>query len=423
MQKKPLVIILGGGFAGVRVALDLARRKSAKIILIDKSPYHAMHGQFYELASFFHKERHGETTGEIKRDFHNSLNSASIAYDDIFHRHPSVEVMRAQVVKVKPRESMVLFADGRGLYYDWLIYALGSETNYFNIPHLEQNAFGLKTPEDALNIRDRIDELFYHAPKHKKITVVISGGGFTGIELAGELVGYMKKLAVLHHHPVGNWACIVMEASSSILSTSSVWAQQKAKKRLARLGVTVILDHSIVDVLPNLLYAGKERQPLAFDILIWTAGVQGSSMSALIEGVEPSEKRCIPVDETLRMKDAPNIFVAGDSAATLDQKTKQPIPMTAQKALHEASYISRALLALIENPKTKLAKYRPKLSSYIIPLGGKYAILETPHIRASGCLVWALKYAVTFKYLISIVPFRKAFSVLMREIQLYTKND
>ncbi len=423
MQRKPLVLVLGGGYAGVRVALDLARQKSAKVILIDKNPYHALPTQYYELATFFRNEPRVETIQQLKGGFHNALYSAVISLKELFAKYPDVEVMQATVSLVRPKDSCIVLADGRRLYYEWLVFALGSQTNYFNIPHLEQNALGLKTPEEALNVRDQLDELFYKSPKQKKITVVIGGGGFTGSELAGEVVGYMRKLAREHQHPAGHWSCVVVEAGSSVLGTSSAWAQRKAKARLSRLGVTFLFDHAIVDVWPNLLYIGQERRPLPFDLLVWTAGVKGSCLGDLIEGIAPSKKNCVPVNNTLRIEGLENIFVAGDVAATVDSKTKTPMPMTAQKALQEAKYISRSLKNLIQNPKAKLKSFEPKSSSFIIPLGGKYALLETPYVKLSGSLIWVLKYIVVFKYLITIMSPWKSFGFLMSEIRLYTKND
>ena len=225
MQKKPTVLVLGGGYAGVRVALDLARSKSAEVILIDKNPYHALPTQYYELATFFRDEPRVETAQQLKSSFHDALYSAVISLKDLFAKYPDVELMRATVTLVRPKDSCVVLADGRRLQYDWLVFTLGSQTNYFNIPHLEQNSLGLKTAEEALNMRDRLDELFYNSPKQKKITVVIGGGGFTGSELAGEVVGYMRKLARTHQHPAGHWSCVVVEAGHSVLGTSSAWAQ------------------------------------------------------------------------------------------------------------------------------------------------------------------------------------------------------
>ena len=158
-------------------------------------------------------------------------------------------------------------------------------------------------------------------------------------------------------------------------------------------------------------------------MLIWTAGVKGSCLADIIEGIELSKRNCVPVDETLRITVAKNIFAAGDVATTLDPKTKNPVPMTAQKALDEGKYIARYLLILIKDPKTALAPYRAKPSSFIIPIAGKYAVLETPYLKISGIFIWALKYFVILKYLLSIVSVPNAFKIVMREVRLYAKTD
>lgn len=423
MQKKPKVVIVGGGYGGVRVALDLLKKKSADVILIDKNTYHVLPAQYYELGALFRTEPKHETIRRLRGDFQDYFYSAAIPFEDIFHKYAQIKILRASVRHVVPRENALILEDGRRISYDWLVVGIGSRTHYFDIPHLESNSIGFKKIEDVLNIRNRIDELFLSSPKNKKITVVIGGGGFTGSELAGELVGYMKKLSHLHARPVGNWECIMVEAGHTILGTSSEWIQRKAKKRLLGLGVTFLFDSPIVDVWPNLLYIGNERKPFPFDVLVWTAGVKGACEGDIIEGVVLAKKNCLPPSPTLRVEPYDNVFTVGDVAATEDPKTKTPMPMTAQKAIHEAQYVARAIGALIKNKNAKLESYVPRQSQFIIPLGGKYALLEAGPLRASGFFVWVLKYVILLRYLLSLMPTTRAVRFLTYEIQLYTKND
>ena len=423
MHKKPLVIIVGAGYGGVRVALDLLKKRAASIILVDPSPYHAFPTHFYELATAFRAEPKGETQRDERHAFHDMLRTAAIPLEDIFGSPPLLKIIRSKVARVEPNDSAVILGDGRRMYYDFLVVAIGSETNYFNIPHLSENAIGLKTAEEALNIRNRIDELFLQTPKHKKITVVVGGGGFTGCELAGELVGYMKKLAHIHGRPTGNWACIIVEAGHVVFGSSSAWVQKNAKRRLLALGVTILTESPIVDVWPGLLYLGKEKRTLAFDLLVWAAGVKGACEGSIITGVALDKKNCVGPNETLRVSPCENIFVVGDVASTLDQRTGGPTRMTAQKAIRGGRYVARAIRRISRMPNARLAPYQPKQSKYIIPLGGKYALLDAGALKFSGASVWALKYVVLARYLVSILSFRKAAGLLWRELALYTRND
>jgi len=422
MHRKPLVVILGGGFGGVRVALDLARKRAAKIILIDPNDYHSVHSQYYELATAFRAERKGETQREERRAFHDMLRTATVPFEHIF-AGLDVQTIKSRAERVDPKKSAVILEGGRVIHYEWLVIAIGSQTNYFGIPHLEQNSLGLKSITEAMNVRDHVDELFLSSPKHKKINIVVGGGGFTGVELACELVGYMKKLSHTHNHPMGNWNCIIVEAGPAVLGSTSAWVQKKVQKRIRKLGITLLLNSPIVDVWPNLMYIGKEKRAFPFDLLVWTAGVKGSCPIDIVEGTMLDKRNCIFPDLTLRVPMQESIFVLGDAATTLDPKTANPVPMTAQKAIHEARYVSRALRRLIKDKKTHIVSYVPKSSSFIIPLGGKYAVVQTPYFHVAGFLSWALKYVVLLRYLRSILPIRRAIAFVGRELALYTKND
>ena len=422
MHAMKTVVVLGAGYGGLRAALGIAKSGRARVILIDKKPYHAFPAQWYEVATLFNAEQKGKQIAW--EDFHRFFYSAAIPIHEIVkHAGPNLEFREAAVSRVIPRRSLIELEDGSELAYDWLIVALGSQTNYFNIPHLESNSYGFKSVEEALNVRDRIDEIFLNAPKHKKITIVVGGGGFTGTELAGELVGYMEKLSRQHKHPHGGWACVVVEAGKSVLGGTSPWIQKQASARLHKLGVTVLLDSPIVDVWPNSLIIGPEKRSLPFDLLLWTAGVKGACEGDLFEDVTREKRNCLVVDETLRLAAHQNVFVIGDIAATIHPVTKMPMPMTAQKALHEGSYVERAMKRLLKNDKAILESYVPKKSSFIIPIGGKYALVETPYVHAAGFPIWVLKYVVLFKYLITILPFLKSIGVVARELRLFTKND
>ncbi|MSR76439.1 MAG: NAD(P)/FAD-dependent oxidoreductase [Candidatus Ryanbacteria bacterium] len=423
MHHKPLVVILGGGYGGIRVARDLAKKKAAQIILIDRNPYHMLYAQFYEMATLFRPEQLPETNKQQRAENRELLTSAAIPLRDIFARMPMVKIEQGEVTSVDPEARAVIFDTGRKLHYDYLVVALGSKINYFSIPHLEQNSIGLKSVNEAGNIRNRIDELFLTTPKHKKITVVIGGGGFTGVELAGELVGYMKKLSRLHSRPTGNWACVVVEAGAGVLGTSAPWVQKRAARRLKDLGVTVLAGSAIVDVWPNLLYLGKEKRPFGFDFLIWTAGVKGACEGSIVKGVGVDKKMCLTADPNLRVSPYQNIFTVGDTASTLDKQTGAPMPMTAQKALHEGAYVSRAIRRLVKNPKATLVPYKPKPSKFIIPIGGKFALLEAGSMRWTGFFAWVLKYAVLIKYLITILPLGKSLRYTAHELRLFIRND
>jgi NADH:ubiquinone reductase (H+-translocating) len=422
MKKRPLVIIIGGGYGGLRVAFDLAKKKAARIIIIDKNSSHTLPSYLYELATFYREELSGETDKEKWRYFRKLLDTVAVPYSLLFKKTPYIKYEQGTVSRVQPSENKIIFSDGRALIYDYLVVASGSKTNYYDIPHLSDNSIGLKTTDEALNIRNRVDELFSAYPKKKSITIIIGGGGPAGVELSGELIGYMRKLSQQHSHPIGNWRCIIVEAEPSVLSKFPKHVQRLASERLEKLGVTILSNSKVTDVWPNMLTTSDQRS-IPFDLLIWTAGVQGACDGSILYEASFAKNSCLVVDSTLRILPYQNIFTLGDVAASSDPKTGETLPMTAQKASTEGGYVARSLMKLFKNESAELVKYEPGNSKYIIPIGGKFAILSSGRFSFSGVTPWLLKYIVLFRYLRSILPITHAISFTFRQMRLYIRND
>lgn len=422
MQKYPRVVIIGGGYGGVRAARDLIKTKHIEVIIIDKNSYHSLPAHYYELGSMFRAEEKQNDDIRLRREFHEYLYTAAIPFTDIFPISSLLDIIQATVTAVHPTERTVVLSNGRVISYDWLLIAIGSMTNYFNIPHLENNALGFKSIEEVLNIRNEIDELFFLTPKHKIISVVVGGAGATGCELAAELVGYMRKLSHVHGRPIGAWRCILVEASSTVLGGMSLWMQKKARARLAKLGVTLLVDSAIVDVWPKLLYIGKDRRAMPFDLLIWTAGVKGACRESIIEGIT-LHNNCVSVGSHCEVTPYDNIFAVGDVAVVRDARTQKPVAMTAQKAIQEGAYVARSIIKKMKDSSSSPDLYIPRSSSYIVPLGGKYALAQTPYMRLSGIGGWMLKYIVLFRYLWSIIPLSQAVAFLVRDLRMFSRND
>jgi len=423
VKHKPLVVILGGGHGGVRAALDLLRAKCARVILIDRERHHATPAYLYEIATFFRNEKK-ETKREQELFYKMLLRSVTIPYHLIFEGYREIKIEQGTATRIEPKENKVVMSDGRVVHYEWLIVATGSTTNYFDVPHLKDNSYGLKSIPEAFNIRNKVDELFSSAPKHKTINLVIGGGGPTGVEFAAELVGYAKKLAKLHAHPIGNWHCTIVEQEKTVLSKFSRGVQGRAHRRLSQRGVSVLTESKIVDVWPNVLQLdGKEKAKIPFDLLVWTAGVQGACSSEILYGAHFVKNSCVVVDTALRVAPEANIFTIGDGAASVHPKTGAALPMTAQKAIWEGAYVGRLLMRFIKNPKTKLPPYKPKKVRYVIPVGGKYAIFAGRHLVFGGRIAWLLKYVLLVRYLSSIVSLGYALRYTMRQARIFAKND
>ena len=418
------IVILGGGFGGVRCALDLSLKlPAAKIILVDKNSYHSYYPDMYELSSVVFP---GGSRPLGRKDFLSIKSTLAIPFKDIFSGRKNVEVKEDAVLGVEPTKNEVFLSSGLPagkagrLTYDFLIIALGSETNFFGIPHLGEYAQEFKTATDALNLRAGLEELFSRHGKHEKISVVIGGGGFTGTELAGELAFALPKLAASHGHPAENVRLILAEGASRLLSSAAPWFGKKAEKRLRKIGVEVMLESFITDVQDGriLLKGGRE---VPYSLLVWTAGVKANRLAENLAGFPLEKNKCVAVDENLRARGHENIFVIGDLAYCVPPGASGPLPMTAQVAIeqghHAANFLSKRL------GKVDKIEFHPQISRFIVPLGGKYALAELGFMRISGFVPWLLKRFVALKYFASILPFGKALALWSRGLGVFMRND
>lgn len=436
--KTERVLIIGGGFAGVRAALNLLHGlKNVHIILIDKNPYHSYHPDYYEIATaVLNADKEQEICAE---DISKLCETATIPYSKIFKKYKNIEFLQGKPTKIDFENSLAEINNKEKISYDWLIISAGSKSSFYGIPCLKELAYEFKTVHDALNIRNEICEIFAAKPKKEKIEIVIGGGGFSGTEIAGELVNCLKYLSRVNGRPRENSSIKIIEASPSLLSGASVSVRKKAEKRLKNMGVEIAVNMRIEKINPpkekvvgdenfsepNGNSKGevviKDNEKVPFDMLIWTAGVEASEIYSFFPKELVEKKFCVKTNDYLLAEPFKNVFLAGDIAYFINPKTKLPLPMTAQTAISEGKYAAYAIKRKIKNKKLK--KYKPKISSFIVPLGGKYAIADFGIIKFSGFFAWGLKHIITFTYFLSILPFFEAVKLWARGMKIYIKND
>ena len=415
------IVIVGGGFGGVRVAKILASTgwrmgEGVHITLISKSRYHTFHPNLYEVAAAYLPE----AFGHLPINFLDLKFSSIYPLEEIFLDDLSVSVLEDEVTEVDFKKRSVKLKSGGQHEYDILVVGVGSETNYFNIPGLSEKSFQLKSFFDALSIRNAIDEVFMSVPKDKTIRIVIGGGGFTGCEFSSELIGYAKKLAKIHGRPESAFECVIVEASDKILGSASKWIQDTAKKRLTKLGIKFKFESPIKSVGDEDVILGDDSK-LPFDILVWTAGVKANNLARVLAGVKLEKAFCMVVDPYLKILPYENVFGVGDITYCIDESTGKSLPMTASVALREAKYVAENIKRSIL--KKPLLKYKPHRAGFIIPLGGKYALLESHGVTIAGILPWILKHMITLHYWWGLLGFRRAWRIWRRGLEISTKND
>jgi len=414
---QPKIVILGAGFAGVRIALDLAKSsRGVNIVLINKNPYHEFHADLYEVANTILPEPQKEP--KLRLAYEHLKGSVAIPLEKIF-RSTKVEIVIDEAVSLDFKNKRLGLKGGKNLKYDILVLALGSETNYFGILDLEKYSLPLKTVDDALNIRNEIDEVFARKKEKEKISIIVGGGGFTGCELAGELALYVQDLSKIHAHKKHDITLSIVEACPALINGVKRSVQETAEKRLRALGIKLYLNSKITKVSKKMVHA-EPHLAIPYDVLVWTAGIKANSFASNLTGVHV-EKTCLIVDKTLRVIPLKNVFAIGDIAYCFDEERSCPVPATAQTAIHQGSQTAKNISRLLKGED--LVLYKPKMPNFIIPLGGKFAAAEIGGFMLEGIDAWWLKRAAALRYFASILPSSEAFQIWSEGNKFFIAND
>lgn len=410
------VLILGGGFGGVRCALDLDKKlkSEAEITLIDRNSYHLFIPAIYEVASAY----------GIKKDpFAIQLKKTiCIPYTDIFES-TSVDFIQAEINQVDLQNKTTKTKGEHVFEYDYLVLALGSETSTYDIPGVQEYAHQFKNLEDALFINQKLEELseqFIKGSRANPFSFLICGGGFTGLEIAAEL-GCCSRVIKSRCKLKGRCSTITLfEAGPKILPILSEKERKAVKKRLTQLGIVIMESSPIEEIGPDFLKL-KNGQKLSGDLIIWTAGIRPNQFLKSIKDLVLASSGKILVEENLRAKGFENIFAVGDNIEFLDKKNQKQIPALAYVAIDQGKIAAQNIYNATRNKKLK--PYEPFYNVFIIPVGGKYATANFGRVVIRGFMAWVLRLMVDLKYFLSILSPYKAFKLYIDEMTVFVKND
>jgi NADH dehydrogenase len=380
------ILIVGGGFGGVRSALELSKKKlpNVQITLVSDKHHFEYTPALYKLA-----------TGRSPLE-------TCIPLAEIF-RDTGVEIIVDTIAGGSLAEKVIIGGSGARFRYDYLVLALGSESAYFNIPGIKERSYTLKTVSSALALKRHLHELFdSHTGLSKgelmsQFQFVVVGGGPAGVELAGEIRTYARTLAEKHEVPANLITVDILQGAPRLLPTMPESVSDRVMRRLSKLGVNIILGRAVVSEDDKGVYL-KDIQ-LNAKTIIWTAGVRPSHVYANIQGLTLDKGGKIIVDQHMKVHGMENEFVIGDSAST-------PFAGTAQTAIYDGHYVCKTLSAIIL--KEDLPVYRPRKTPYVIPVGPGWAVFTYKNITLSGKLFWLLREFIDFKFFATILPLEKA---------------
>lgn len=410
-MNKEKIIIIGGGFAGISVIKNLKNNDQCSITLVDRNNYNFFPPLLYQAATGF-------------------LEPSSISYPfrKLLRAYRNVQFRMAELVEIKHTEKKAVLSDGE-LEYDTLIIAAGLESNYFGIDNIRKNAIPMKTLEDALNMRNillqRIEKASILKNKEeleKKLSIVIAGGGPTGIEVAGMLAEmrthiFPKDYPELKHlaHQVKIY---LIAGAPALLMPMSVKSQQYTLKSLEAMGITVLL-HVQVSDFDGQKVTMKDGSSIETESLIWAAGVTGQEFLGLPPTAYGAGKRLL-VDEYNELVEHKGIFAIGDACLQLtDKNYPNGHPQMAQPALQQGLNLANNLKAKFSGKPLIPFRYKDRGSMAII--GANKAVADLPGtIHVDGFMA---SFMWIFVHLMSLVNYRNRIRTLYNWGVAYMTKD
>lgn len=369
--------IVGGGFGGVKAALELAKNKRNHVILIsDKTDF-----QYYPAL-------YGTATGR-------SHLQSWVPLGAIFADHANVKVVPDSIVKVNPDEKQLKGTSGNIYDYDNLILALGAVTTYFGIEGLDHYAYGIKSEAEIRKLKHHLYKQIGEQGQIDKHYVII-GGGPTGVELASALGSYIKRLRKHHQLPDRKVKINLVEASPRLLPRMHPRTSAKVLKRLKKIGVSVELNKKVESATAEgLMVNGK---PLQSQTIIWTSGVANHPFySQNAKHFELSKNGKVVVNKYMQTED--DIYVIGDNAFT-------PFSGLAQTALHDAMFVANNVKRRQDGKRLK--KYKVVKPPVVVPVGENWAVFEWYGLRLSGWLASLIRRAADVVGYHDVMPIGRA---------------
>ena len=386
------VVIVGGGFGGLYAAKALGRAP-VKVTLIDKRNFHLFQPLLYQVA-----------TGTVSpADIASPLRG-------IVGSNKNTQVLLEKVVDLDPEQKKVI-VEGEQRSYDTLIVATGVSHHYFGNDHWQEVAPGLKTVEDALDIRRRIFMAFEAAEKEPDpekrrawLTFIIVGGGPTGVELAGAIaeIAYSALKGDFRNIDTSTAQILLLEGMDRVLPPYPPELSAKAQTSLKKRGVTVQTNTMVTDIADNIVTVrqDEETSQISARTILWAAGVKASSMGKTIAertGANLDRAGRVIVEPDLSVSNYPDIFVIGD-LANFSHQGDQPLPGVAPVAMQQGEYIAKLIKKRLKNQTISPFYYVDRGSLAVI--GQNAAVVDLGFLQLSGFLAWMIWVFAHIYYLI-----------------------
>ncbi|MTV50448.1 FAD-dependent oxidoreductase [Heliobacillus mobilis] len=385
-MKKPRVVILGSGYAGILTTVRLQRllhRHEAEIVLVNKHNYHYMTTWLHETAA---------GTGDD--------NIITIDIDSVFDTN-RVRFIKDTVVDIQKDAQLVILENGDPLAYDYLVVGLGYEPATYGIPGIAEYSHTIRSINSAREIRTIIENRFAEYAMRKdhpeRLIFVVGGAGFTGIEFVGELAERIPQLCTRFGIHPDQVRLLNVEGAPSILAGFDESIATYTQSSLEQMGVEFRLSTKIKSVGPEHVTLLSERgEETLAAMVIWTGGIQGNTV--VCDTVFEADRGRIPADEFLRIPGYTNAFVIGDCSSFLNKKTGRPYPPTAQIAILQSKTCADNVAALVQGKRT-LKPFDPFMKGAVTSIGKHDAAGVVFGIKLKGKLAVFMKALIDVRYL------------------------
>jgi NADH dehydrogenase len=403
---KKRVIIAGGGFAGLKLATKL-NNSIFQVILIDRNNYHQFQPLFYQVA----------TAG---------LEPSAISFPlrKIFQKSSNIIIRVTEILSVNTKDQQVQTGLGN-IPYDYLVIAIGANTNFFGMKHISEHAIPMKSVSEALSLRNHILQNFEDAITcddpallSELLTVVVVGGGPTGVEVSGTLAE-MRKYILPKDYPEIDFSKMnihLIEAGTKLLNGMSDVSSAKATAYLGKLGVKVRTNAQVSD------YDGKivsihDGTTIRTGTLVWAAGITGNRISGIPDNVYKGGNR-IKVDRYNRVEGFENLFAIGDIASMSEPDFQSGHPQMAQPAIQQATLLAKNLRAFEQKLKPREFHYTNKGS--MATIGRNLAVVDLPFLKFQGFFAWL---TWMFVHLMAIVGVKNRLLIFINWFWNYVTYD
>ncbi len=408
LNMKKHILVVGGGFAGINFIKSLKNDKRFRITLVDKNNYHFFPPLIYQVATSF-------------------IEASNISYPfrKLFSENKNVNFHMGSLVKINP-ENKTIETDTGILSYDYLVLALGTESNFFGMENVRKYALPMKNIDEALYLRNHILLTLEEAARNKDIkeaeklqNIVIAGGGPTGVELAG-MLAEMGRYVAQKEYPEIKFSLssiYLIDALPSLLSPMSKLAQQTAYEKLKELGVKILLNVSVKDYV-NCNVILSDGKSIATETLIWTSGVIGREIQGLPEESIGKGRRIL-VDAYNTVAGTGNIYAVGDICLMLsEEKYPKGHPQLAQVAIQQGKNLAANFKRIEDGKVLEPFHYNDKGSMAII---SKYnAVVDLPKSSFKGFVAWL---TWLFIHIIPLVGFKNKVQLALDWFRLFITNN